>query len=111
MPRQSDIDYKSFITAIGKLIDAKNKTQAVIIRAEVKADTEAIVKASEERVKKELRAELASKEDIKDMATKQDIAQLKQEVVRLEGKIDETKDLRNRLGDVEEELMSIRSKN
>ncbi len=103
MPKQSDIDFKAFIKQIGNLYDARAKTQEVIMKAHIDAS----IKASEGRLK----AQLASKEDIKDMAKKQDIVELKRDIARLDKKIDETKDLRNRLEDVEEELMSIRSKN
>jgi tRNA C32,U32 (ribose-2'-O)-methylase TrmJ len=69
MPKQSDINFKAFITEIGNLIDAKNKTQTVLINAY----TDEAIKKSESRIKKELRAELASKNDIKDMVRQSDI--------------------------------------
>jgi hypothetical protein len=69
MTRKRDEDIKILIKEVGLLFDARAK----ILEINIKAHTDAAIKASEERIKTELRAELASKEDIKDMATKQDI--------------------------------------
>jgi hypothetical protein len=135
MVREGDLDYKKFMKEIGKLIDARAKTQEVVLKAYM----DSAIKTSEERLKKELASKedikdmvrksdikdmvrksdikdmvrksdindmvrkkdienMATKDDIKDMATKQDLAdlkaELKEDIRRLEVKVDETKDLR-----------------
>ncbi len=124
MPRQSDIDFKSFITAIGKLIDARAKTTEVIMRAELasKEDIKDMVRMSDikDMVRKKDIENMATKDDIKDMVRKEDIKNMatKQDIASLREKPDETKalqrevrELRKRLDHIEEELMGIRSKN
>ena len=57
---------KAIVEAVGPLIDARIKTAEVTINAH----TDATIKAAEARIKTELRAELASKEDIKRLEQK-----------------------------------------
>lgn len=118
MPRTSDKDLKMIFEEIGTLFDARAKT----LEININAHTDASIRASEERVKAELRAELASKEDIKDMATKSDLKKLeermagkkdikdmstKSDIARLEKKFDETKDLRRQVEELKRRLDNV----
>jgi len=66
---------KAIVEAVGPLIDAKNETLKTVLLAEMKA------------AKKELRAEVASKQDIARMD--QTNAKMGQDIKRVEKKLDE----------------------
>jgi len=59
---------KMFVASVGELIDARIRTAEITI----KASTDASIKKSADEIKKELRAELASKEDIARLEQKLD---------------------------------------
>lgn len=109
MPRKSDEIIKGFIGDIGTMIDARNKTLEINLKSHV----DMTVKASEERIRKDM----ATKDDLKnteasirkDMATKEDLKSLatKDDINRLEQKIDRTRELQNQLDELKERVKDI----
>ncbi|HZE86948.1 MAG TPA: hypothetical protein VE090_01955, partial [Methylomirabilota bacterium] len=76
MPTKQD-EWKSFIKAIGEMIDARFKTFEINLKSYIKDE----IKASEARIRKDMATKddiknMATKDDIKDMATKQDLQKM-----------------------------------
>lgn len=90
---------KMFVASVGEPIKAEIRTAEITI----KANTDAAIKAAEERIKRELRLELASKQDIARL--EHDISKLKSGQDRIEHKLEKkTEDHEERLKRLEKPI-------
>ncbi len=116
MPRKTDDIIKGFIGDIGTLIDARNKTLEINLKAHV----DSTIKASEERIRKDMATKkdlMATKEDLKKiedkMATKEDLKKIedkmatKEDLKLLSYKIDKTMELQHQLDELKERVKTL----
>lgn len=101
---------KDIVNQVGKIVDARLKTNNVLIIGQVKAE----IKAAEARIRKDMATkddikDMVKQSDIKDMVRKSDIENMatKDDIKRLEEKFDKNAKANNKRFEIIEEELNI----